>query len=423
MILESLQIETKRRTRSLRLKEAVLASFREPRSAVFARLLEFTARDWQRAAYWLDVSGLALYFLDRLVSLDATSCVPCSIIRQLEQKMTDNRGRTAALFDDALAITQSLAREGVECALLKGVTLPAESVPDCALRLQMDLDLMIRRPDAELAERILITFGYSLDVVSGNTWEFKAGPSGQYGIKHLYQARLERALDVHVVPDDSNSDSNRLRRARRLSIRGEQLPALCVVDAFIYQAKHLYKHICSDHLRASWVLEFWRHVCTRCDDTEFWRQVKLAADQEPGAKTAIGSAILLASHVFGPFAPEELCSWSMDLPPAIGIWIQLYWRRVLLSDTPRHKLYLLLRRELSSNSHAEERVRRRLLLPLQWPQRITRPLESDTFTDCLRRYWTQARFSFHRLCFHLVEGIGFGMELRRWHRRLAEASQ
>ena len=132
------------------------------------------------------------------------------------------------------------------------------------------------------------------------------------------------------------------------------LPALSAPDIFVQQAAHLFKHMCSEHTRAFWVLEFWRHVIARRNDVAFWRSVRLIAASEPQAEIAIGAATLLASLIFGPFAPAELTSWSMDrLPPGICLWIQLYGRHILLSDSPRSKLYLLLREQLVPISGCE----------------------------------------------------------------------
>lgn len=54
--------------RSQRLKEAVLACFYEPTSDVQTRFAGFTSIDWERILFWLDISGLALYLLDRPIT-------------------------------------------------------------------------------------------------------------------------------------------------------------------------------------------------------------------------------------------------------------------------------------------------------------------------------------------------------------------
>lgn len=425
MNLGPIHIEWKQRGRALRLKETVLAAFHEPAPSIRARLGEFTSRDWNRAKFWLDVSGLALYFLDRLVALDLESCIPASMLNQLHRDFADNRDRTASLFTEVLALTGEMHDQKIQFSWLKGVTLPPESVPERALRSQMDLDVLVREGDANRVSACLAEFGYKLDAVSGSTWEFKSGPSGISSLKNLYQVRPERSIEVHL---DSNAKScshpDRLARAEWRSIQGYQLPALSPADVFVLQGQHLFKHMCGEHTRASWVLEYWRHVCARRQDVAFWREVELVAANEPGASVAIGAATLLTTLVFGPFAPKELSRWSMDrLPPAVCLWIQLYGRRVLLSDTPGSKLYLLLRKQLNPHSETAKAERRRLLFPIHLPQRITRAGEKECLVRRLQRAKVQAQFAMRRLRFHLAEGARLAVESPRWERRLAGVSQ
>ena len=425
MNIGPIQIENKQRGRSLRLKEAVFASFHEPAPAVRARLGEFEPQDWSRAKYWLDVSGLALYFLDRLIALDLESCLPNDFRMQLHQHLRENRNRADALFTEILTLTRALQQRDILCAVLKGATLPPESVPDISLRNQMDLDILVRSSDAESTSACLAGFGYALDAIFGSTLEFKAGPSGTSSLKTLYQIRSERSVEVHLIEDlSATTDSDRLTRSTWKDIQGQSLPSLSPADVFVLQGQHLFKHMCGEHTRASWVLEYWRHICARRNDSAFWAEVALIADKEAGAKIAIGAATLLTSLMFGPFAPQELSRWSMDqLPPAICLWIQLYGRRLLLSDSPGSKLYLLLRKELGPQSPAEKVARKKLMFPLHRPPRITRPTVNEGFLSRFRRYGFEARFVMGRMRFHVAEGIGLAFESLRWQRRLEGVSQ
>lgn len=420
------EIRTRRRT--LRLKEAVIASFWEPAPSLRARFAEFTMTDWQRIMNWLDVSGLALYLFDRLRSLGLIDCLPSAILWRLRRNLAENRERTDSLFDEAVAVSNALKEKGIAFALLKGITLPSESVPDVTLRSQADLDILIHQSDGPRAQRCLRAHGYELDIISGSTWEFKAGTTGLSTLKDIYRVRPERAIDLHLLPEKTPADSgaltDRLDRAQIRSIQGVQFPALSPADIFVQQAIHLFKHMCSEHTRASWVLEFWRHISARRHDKTFWCQVEDVALREPQADLAIGAAVLLTSLMFGPCAPEQLACWSLDrLPPAVCLWIQMYGRLTLLSDNPRSKLYLLLLRQLRPDSPAERTARQRLIFPIHMPQRVTRGGENEAFGSRLFRYSAQARFIVIRLWFHAAEGLRFGFESIRWHRRLAEVTQ
>jgi hypothetical protein len=131
---------------------------------------------------------------------------------------------------------------------------------------------------------------------------------------------------------------------------------------------------------------------------------------------------MLASLIFGPFAPAELTSWSMDrLPPGICLWIQLYGRHILLSDSPRSKLYLLLREQLVPSD--AKVARKRLIFPIHLPPRVTRGESGESIFSRLSRYRAQAKFALIRLWFHLAEGLRFAIESLRWQRRLMGVTQ
>jgi len=427
MSVAKVHVEMRRGIRSHRLKKTVLAAFWEPAPSIRARLGEFSARDWERAMFWLAVSGLALYFLDRLTTLGLEECLPPTVLARLRQNLADNRERTAWLFEEAITLNRELQQLEIPFAFLKGITLTPESVPDATYRCQTDLDLLIRESDSEPVYAVLEKLGYGLHASSGQTREFKAGPFGTATVHDIYKARRDRSLDLHLLAGTSNGArvmEDRLTRARLRSIQGAILPALSPPDIFVQQAFHLFKHMCSEHTRAFWVLEFWRHVIARRDDLAFWESVRLIAASEPQAELAIGVATMLASLIFGPFAPSQLTSWSMDrLSPAICLWIQLYGRQILLSDSPHSKLYLLLREQLDSDPSGVSVARKRLIFPIHLPPRVTRGESGESILTRLGRYRMQAKFALIRLWFHLAEGLRFAVESLRWQRRLMGVTQ
>lgn len=408
---------------ALRLKEAVLASFHEASPEVSKRLEEFQPGHWDKVQFWLDASGLALYLLDRLTTLHMQHLMPETLQARLQQKLRNNRQRSEALFEEAAAISGAFRKNGLSFALLKGATLVPESVPDSALRSQWDLDFLVAEKDATAAQHVIRDFGYALDAVSGMTWEFRAGASGVPDIANIYKVRPYRALELHLLPRSAENarggHKDVLERAQLRCIRGATLPTLSPADLFIHQGLHLFKHLCGEYTRVSWVLEFWRHLQARGRDKAFWRDVKSIAGDEPHADTAIGAAALLTTSTFGKFAPEELSCWTIDqLPSAVRLWIETYGNRVLLTDFPGSKLYLLLRSHLHGESGARQADVRRLVIPAHLPPGVTHGNDDESFSTRLRRLFVEAGFVLFRLRFHLVEGIRYGIESSRWQRRL-----
>jgi hypothetical protein len=419
--------DTKIHNRAERLKEAVIATFYKPAPEVAERLVEFSADDWRRSLFWLDVSGLALYFLDRLTLLGLQGCLPESILARLQKNLDDNRKRTAALFEEMVAISQAFKQCGISFALLKGFTLAPESVPDSALRHQMDIDFLITEKDATAALHCLNDFGYILHAISGKTWECKAGILGIPDMRNLYKVHTQRSVELHLLPtcskDAGCTQQNRLTRAQCRSIQGVRLPALSAPDLFLHQALHLFKHLCGEHTRASWMLEFRQHVLARRDDLAFWSELELLVGTDTQAKIAIGAVTLLATQMFGDFVPEELSRWSIgQLPAPVCLWMEIYGRRALLTDFPGSKLYLLLRQQLQTNLNSDSASSRRLIFPFHLPPRITHAETNERLASTMKRYRVQVSFVFFRLRFHIVEGLRYAIEASRWQRRLTGAA-
>jgi hypothetical protein len=197
------------------------------------------------------------------------------------------------------------------------------------------------------------------------------------------------------------------------------MPVLSAVDLFLGQGMHAFKHVCSEFSRTAHLLEFRRHVIARHDDAVFWSELRTRADECPGAAIALGVITLLIARVMGEFAPPSFTDWTVDRLPVCALrWVQLYGARVVFASFPGSKLYLLLQKELAASGIPAKRRLRRALLPLSLPPLIAHATANETSFTRLRRYRTQARFILFRLRFHMVEGIRYLRESRRWQQHI-----
>jgi hypothetical protein len=216
---------------------------------------------------------------------------------------------------------------------------------------------------------------------------------------------------------------DRLSRVQLRNICGAFIPALSSADTLVQQCVHLFKHICGEHTRASWVLELWRHMQARRGDAEFWQEVERVAALEPQGDIALGTALLLVRLMFGPAGQNDFTRSAIArLPHKVCLWVETFGRRVLLADSAGNKLYLILRRELRSETQSRTTIRR-LIFPAHLPPRITRGQPGERLPSRLLRYRTETGFIFSRLQFHVVEGLRYAIELSRWQRRLTETSR
>lgn len=404
------------------LHEAVASSFALDRDGVVARLGGFSEVEWSGALEWLDVSGTALYLADHLRLLGISRVLPPAIEEALAERLQRNRVRMQSLLEETSKLCSWFDEARIPYALLKGMTLAPDSVPDSALRSQVDLDYLVAMEHRDLAVHYVRRLGYRLHAESGSDLEFRAAGVELPNLASLYSAGAQRALELHMLPNSGDKRSRLTRRVRR-SIQGVAVYALAPADILVHQALHLLKHLCGEYTRLSWVLEFRRHVVSRWNDFQFWREAAELAYEEVNGNLAMAMAFWLVRDLFGDL-PMELPSQWQDaaLPKPVRLWLELYGRQILLSDPRPTKLYALLRNEIPSATE-EKRSVRAILFPRRLPFRVMDRRQRESVLQRLQRVAMEARFFVKRLQFHLLEGIRFGIEASRFKRVLARVRQ
>jgi hypothetical protein len=401
------------------LAEAILKTFHDATGQEHrAALASFPARVWTSNYLWLDASGLALYFLDRLRELNLQRAVPLQVRQRLEQNLADNRERSHDAFAELTRVHSALSEAGIEYVNVKGLTLFPHACKDPALRLQLDLDIVAYPDDAQRCQAILESLGYLLTSASGDVWEFTTPSTQLPSVGDLYKPKPQRSIEVHFRYGVGVDDIFETREWQKRD--GQSLPVLSDVNAFLGQATHLLKHLHSEWIRLSWLLEFRHSVRYWADDREFWLRLHRTAAEDPELRTALGAAILLTTAAFGDFAPQSLKDWTVNtMDRRMRLWLDLYARDAIMADYPGTKLYLLQPPIFTArrSAVAERRLR---LLPLHTPPMIVHPGRQSSLLDRLRAVVTQAKYITFRLRFHLAAGLQYRREAPRWRRHLAE---
>ncbi len=403
-------------SREQQIHEVVLLGFSDPIPGQIELLRHLSPREWKKLLCWLDVSGLALYFLDRFVHSGLSEALPKSVVDDLQQKMKDNAQRTRGMADESVAIQLEFQEAGLCYAVMKGISLSPSSVPRPELRHQFDLDYLVAENSALQASQILERRGYRLYAISSKTWEFKINETPHVSAKDLYKDLSYRGVELHLDADTLDQGS-RLDRVQYREMYGIAMPMFSPVDLFLGQAMHAFKDVCSGFSRASHLLEFYRHMLTRRDDDVFWRELRVRAEGDRKTCLGIGVVTYLIASIMGNFAPEALTSWTVDvLPSPARLWVDLYGRRTALGKPPGTKLYLLLQKELETAGVSASRPATKSLWPSRLPPAVIRAAEDETLSTTIARYRIQVRFISSRLRFHIVEGLRYTAEAYRWRR-------
>ncbi len=402
-------------------REAILLTLCDPLPAECERLRRLSVREWQRLLPWLDRSGLALYFLDRLAELELTAILPSPVLTRLQQNLADNTVRTDSMIAEAAAIHAAFQQARLSYATLKGFSLWPLSVPRLELRSQLDLDFLIAEKCVVKARHILEARGYRLHAISGNAWEFKSDGECIFSLNSLYKPMPQRSVELHVEPVGS-ACITRLSRTERRLFHEVSMPVLSAVDLFLDQGMHLAKHIASEFSRTAHLIEFRRHILARHHEDAFWNCLRQRAATNPKAPLALGLVILLITRLMGDFAPSALTTWTVDcLPTPARLWVEMYGRQAVYGPSP-NKLYLLLQPHLEITSEPGKRSLRQSLLPLRLPMAVSYPTARETAPARVRRYATQLRFIAFRLRFHTFEGLRYLLESIRFRIRLTAGS-
>jgi len=368
-------------------REAALRGLYDSKPEYFDRLLALSAGEWRKVLRWLDVSGLTLYFADRVNELNFQGALPGAVNQRLQQDLSDNRSRMGGLLQECAELHAEFRRANLTYAVVEGFSLFPSSVPMSELRLEHDLNFLVAEGSASKTREILEQAGYRFYAMTGSTWKFKKNEAPGFSKNILQKDGFEQRIELHIESVLPGRKSALSRREYR-EIEGIVMPVLAPADLFLRQGMLLFHEACSPFLRASHLLEFYRNVCVHGDDPAFWTEVRELAEEDPSTVFGLGVVLQLIESVMQAEIPSKLAMWTMlRLPTAVQRWIALYGVDCVYGTLPGTKLYLLLQQELEKAGMV-----------------FTRP----------QRQALKFRLILPRLRFHLAEGLRYAWASYRW---------
>ena len=395
----------------------------------------FSERDWTRCLRWLDYSGLAIYFLEKLSQSGRLNILPSPIRQDLEKRRANNSIRTEAILRELTRFTEAFKQARVNYAILKGLALVPDYCPDAALRTQYDHDVLVDAASIDAAERVLQNAGYrhKSGTRDGHCIVYRR-PEPRIRFAHdtegLYSPDLGRSIELHLnLWEDAeekiylNLPNDFLSRRKASSWKRWNFDGLCDEDSLLFQILHAFKHILRNWCRLSIFLEIAMFLERRASDAAFWDRFATRIQTVRWAPEASLVVLTLADQIFGVGMPPHLSHLlTTRRAPALGLWIEKYGRDAAVFNFHRDKCSLFLHREFIERDDDWTAIRRRRLFPIQRPHRPPAVVFQRGFSTA-GRLWLENVHALKRLAFHSRAGLRYAFEYPRWllWRRLALA--
>lgn len=332
-------------------------------------LLRLSEDDWRQM----------LAFCDRhQLTLPLASAAEGHLPDWVHDRVAGDAGRNAQRWRNTRAayegIAHTLHAAGIEHVVLKGFTQCPEFVPDPALRVQYDLDLLLQDRDLTAACELIRWLGYEPIAETGNPVDHLPVMIRKTGWKwrgDYFDPEIPPAVELHFRlwdPATERFSPDGLeafweRRVTEAFFDGLRFPAFDLPDRLAYSTLHLLRHLLRGDLRPGHVYELAAFLHRHHGNSAFWRRWR---ESHPDSLRRLE---LLAFHLadawFQCGVPEGAA--DLNLPPTVDRWLARYALAPLESlVTPnKHELWL----HLSLLEHASDRrlMLRRRLLPFTIP--------------------------------------------------------
>jgi putative nucleotidyltransferase-like protein len=412
-------------------KRAVLAALSfKPDFSALATFPPLESKNGQHLLRWLDRSGLSLGFLRRLQTSEAAPSMSAEWLDTLAQRLARNVLRTRDMLAEFKRVNDAFRAHVVAAVALKGFTLAPDFCEDLTLRHQTDFDFLIHQDSVERAAVALQRCGYSTSQLNKTAETCFLTP-----LRHipsadddLYALQHHRQVDIHTsifeqspwiqieVPQDW------LEHAQTQSIHGIDVLTLSLVDKFILQVFHAFKHSFRSWIRPSWLLEIGRCMETHRDDTALWDQVIERAGHTRLTKYIFAFVLELVTRLFRTPIPVPLRCWTAETTSlAVRAWLDAFAVDWAISDWPGSLTNLLLAAEFIPDRSLRLQYCRSRLFPRKSHASMSAVATSRNMF--LKLQTTRLSYMAHRAAVHLKDMASLPMQHLRWKRALYMSSK
>ncbi len=405
--------------------------FSDARENSRAGLGKLRERDWKPALRWLDDTGLAFYFLQKIKDSQLTDSIPPWALARLEQNFAANRERVGHMRKQFDSLNRRFNDVGVRYVVLKGNSIVPEFCPDIHLRYQADFDYLVDGESLELAKRVVVEAGYSPKAWASESSQESIFLTPETENKSLspdqYSVRAGHAVELHLDIWDSDQFGLppipklfSVHRSRTQQWNGLEFPGLSDEEAFLIQVLHACQHLFTYWLRMSCLFEIAFFLNRRVYDASLWNMVEQRVGDNLMLREFVVLITELAAKLFAAPIPQAVGVWGQEIRPATRVWIEHYAQHCAfyevpsyeLSLLPRAKLVLFLQQQYEGVSVHKNAVRNRLVKFTRF-SRMAASLKDDP-SLILKRAWWKRHLPLRRSVFHVTAGLRYLCEIPRW---------
>lgn len=403
--------------------------FSDTSGADFQELQQISARKWEQVLRWLDDSGLAFYFFEKLRSTNSDA-TPTWVFSRLQQNFAVNQRRVSYMSHRFGFLNQKFNEAGVRYAVLKGFSLVPQFCPDANLRHQSDFDYLVDDRSLLAAQRVLLDAGYR-QKVSGRDHELVFVMSGMGEASRgaeQYSAQAPHAVDLHLdlwetaLPGVPKRFSVKRTTIRRES--GFAFPALRDEDAFLVLVLHACQHLFTYWIRMSSLWEIGYFLSQRKSDTSLWHRIEQRVGDNMVLREFVVVISELVAKLFRAPLPDLVRAWAPRIRPAPRVWIESYARAWAFCELPayefrlfpRAKLARFLQQQYRDGGGVEKHVERNTLLTFSRLSRMASAAK-DRPSLVLDTGWWRRQLLIRRSLFHALANLRYVCEIPRWRWR------
>jgi hypothetical protein len=302
-------------------------------------IARFNPREWKRVELWLNDSGLAFYFLQKLKDTNVSGAVPTAVQSGIERNFASNQARVEAMSVQFHALNKRFDSAGIRYAVIKGFSLVPQFCPHASLRYQADFDYLVDEDSLCAAQRILIEAGYrSRNSLSSKETIFITPGAKPLRGDEQYSPQAPHAVELHdlqPIPKLFSVDQAKIR-----DWNGFSFAAQTDEDAFLLQVLHACRHLFTQWIRVSCLFEIGYFLNRRWSDSELWSRVVQRVGDDVVVREFMVIVTELARRLFAAPLPPLIQDLEAGMRQQPRLWLEHYARDWALCELPAYEFSL-----------------------------------------------------------------------------------